>query len=225
MELEEMKIVWNKFDKKLDTLLLLNEQNARAITLQKVKSSLRQYFIVRSLEVAFGLFAINFLADVALGAISVPSVFASALILCAFTILSVAGCVNQITQAIQIDYAAPIPTLQKNLVRIESQTLVFTRFLMLFLPLYPVYLIIGAWYLTGVDIVSTGNSAWWFAQIIFAIACMPLIVWLWRKISYQNIDTPWVKTIIRGIGGTSLTRAMTLVRDIEESEVKGKILL
>jgi hypothetical protein len=198
-------------------LLLLNEQNARLLALRKVKSSLQQYIVFRSLEIVLGLFAINFLADVALSAISVPNVWISALILCAFVVLGVAGCVNQIFWASQIDYAAPLPTLQKNLVRIESQTLVFTRFLMLLLPLYPVYLIVGAWWLTGIDIVQEGNSAWWWAQVIFAVACMPLIIWLWRKISYRNIDIPWVKTVIRGIGGTSLTRAMTLVHELETS--------
>ena len=225
MELEEMKTIWGQFDKKLNTLLLLNEQHARQLTLQKVKSSLTWYIVFRSIELVFGLLAIDFLANVALDASSVPSVFVSALILCAFTILSVAVCVNQITQASQIDYAANISTLQENLLRIESQTLVFTRFLMLLLPLSPAYLIVGAWWLTGIDIVSEGNSAWWLAQIVFAIACMPLIIWLWWKISYRNIDIPWVKIVIRGIGGTPLTRAMMLVRDIEESEVEGKILL
>lgn len=217
MELEEMKTIWGQFDKKLDTLLLLNEQHARQLTLQKVKSSLYRHIISRSIELVIGLIAISFLADVALGASSVPSVLVSALILCAFTILGVAACVNQIYWVSQIDYAASIPTLQKNLLRLESQTLVFTRFLMLLLPLYPVYLIVGAWCLTGIDIVSEGNSAWWLAQIIFAIACLPLIIWLWRKISYRNIDIPWVKTVIRGIGGTSLTRAMTLVHELETS--------
>jgi hypothetical protein len=86
---------------------------------------------------------------------------------------------------------------------------------MLLLPLYPVYLIVGAWWLTGIDIVREGNSAWWWAQVIFAVACMPLIIWLWRKISYRNIDTPWVKAVIRGIGGASLTRAMMLVHELE----------
>jgi hypothetical protein len=215
MELEEMKTIWGQFDKKLDTLLLLNEQHARQLTLQKLKSSLLWYIVFRSIELVIGLCAINFLADVALHASSVPSVLVSALILCAFTILGVAGCVNQITQASQIDYAASVPALQKNLLRLESQTLVFTRFLMLLLPLYPTYLIVGAWWLAGIDIVSDGNSAWWLAQIAFAVACMPLVIWLWRKISYQNIDTPWVRAVIRGIGGTSLTRAMTLVHELE----------
>jgi hypothetical protein len=210
-----MKTIWGQFDKKLDMLLLLNEQNARLVALRKVKSSLQQYIVFRSLEIVLGLFAINFLADVALSATSVPNVWISALILCAFTVLGVAGCVNQIFWASQVDYAAPLPTLQKNLVRIESQTLVFTRFLMLLLPLYPVYLIVGAWWLTGIDIVREGNSAWWWAQVIFAVACMPLIIWLWRKISYRNIDTPWVKAVIRGIGGASLTRAMMLVHELE----------
>ncbi|MFY8001669.1 MAG: hypothetical protein ACOVSW_23965 [Candidatus Kapaibacteriota bacterium] len=215
MELEEMQKIWGQFDKKLDTLLLLNEQNARALTLQKVKSSLRQYFFVRIIEILIGLVAINYLADIALAASSVPSVLASALILCAFTVLGVSGCVNQMYWASQIDYAAPLSALQKSLLKIESQTLAFTRFLMLLLPLYPAYLIVGAWWLTGIDIVQEGNSAWWLAQIIFAVACVPLIAWLWRKISYRNIETPWVKTVIRGIGGTSLTRAMALVQELE----------
>ncbi|MCU0428253.1 MAG: hypothetical protein MUF71_21790 [Candidatus Kapabacteria bacterium] len=215
MELEEMKTVWKQFDTKLDSLLLLNEQHARALTLQKVKSSLHWYIVFRLIEIVIGLLAINFLADIALSASSVPSVVVSALILCAFTVLGVSGCVNQIYGASQIDYAASIPTLQKNLLRLESQTLVFTRFLLLLLPLYSAYLIVGAWWLMGIDIVQEGNSAWWLAQVIFAIACLPLIVWLWRKISYQNIETPWVKTVIRSIGGASLTRAMTLVHELE----------
>ena len=210
-----MQLAWGQFDKKLDTLLRFNEQHARALTLQKVKSSLRQYFLFRSIELMIGLIAINYLADIALTSSSVPSVLASALILCGFTILGVAGCVNQLYWASQVDYAAPSATLQKNLLKIESQTLMFTRFLMLLLPLYPAYLIVGAWWLTGIDIVQEGNSAWWLAQIIFAAACVPLIAWLWRKISYRNIETLWVKTVIRGIGGTSLTRAMALVQELE----------
>jgi hypothetical protein len=45
---------------------------------------------------------------------------------------------------------------------------------------------------------------------------IPIGVWLYREISYKNINKKWVKNIIEKSAGNSVTKAMEFLKELEE---------
>jgi hypothetical protein len=120
-----------------------------------------------------------------------------------------------------VDYAAPVTILQKQLVRIRSHALLLLRIALLQFPLFMVYLVIGAKLITTLNILRTGDTAWLLSQFALSIAFVPLVVWLWRKISPANMHIAWVGGMVRSVGGEGLASAMALLNELEvfDSEV------
>jgi hypothetical protein len=221
MELEDFKTIWGAYDQKLDKALQYNAAAVRSLTLGKVQSALRRFMTVRMVEAVLAFIVIGFLSDMALEAGAEWGVMASALTLCLFAVVGLVGCVQQMILAARVDYAAPIPMLQKNLIALESHALGFARFALLSFPLYLAYIVVFFKAFWDVNILATADTNWLIAQSIVGAAFVPPVIWLWRTVNHRNIHIPWVAALIRQIGGEPLTAAMVLLREIEEFESEG----
>lgn len=220
MELEDFKTIWGAYDQKLDKALQYNAAAVRALTLGKVQSALRRFMTVRMVEAVLAFIVISFLSGMALDAGAEWGVMASALTLCLFAVVGLVGCVQQMVLAARVDYAAPIPALQKNLIALESHALGFARFALLSFPLYLAYIVVIFKALWDVNILASADTNWLIAQIIVGAAFVPPVIWLWRTVNHRNIHIPWVAALIEQIGGESLTAAMVLLREIEGFETE-----
>lgn len=218
MELEDFKTIWGAYDQKLDKALQYNAAAVRSLTLGKVQSALRRFMTVRMVEAVLAFIVISFLSDMALDAGAEWGIMASALTLCLFAVVGLVGCIQQMILAARVDYSASIPMLQKNLIALESHALGFARFALLSFPLYLAYIVVVFKALWDVNILATADTNWLIAQGIVGAAFVPPVVWLWRTVNHRNIHIPWVATLIRQIGGESLTAAMVLLSEIEEFE-------
>ena len=66
------------------------------------------------------------------------------------------------------------------------------------------------WVHTGA-IFALGNMALGF--LLF-----PFIWWVFKKISYKNMNIPWVKYLIEHAGGKTIVRAMEFLNEIDDYE-------
>jgi formate-dependent nitrite reductase membrane component NrfD len=83
------------------------------------------------------------------------------------------------------------------------------------LPVYLAYPMVGFKALGNFDL-STINSSWWTANIIFSVAILPLCIWLYMQVSYKNIHKKWVKFIIEKSGGNTIRKAMEFTKEIDD---------
>jgi hypothetical protein len=224
MELEALKKSWEEYDKKLDQNLKLNKQIFKEMNLTKTRLSLRSILIFRILEILFFVIAV-----IALGSFignhwgSMQFVIPAA-ILHIFAIIGLAGSIGQIALIAQIDYAAPITIMQKKLEQVKMHMVQVTRLMMLSIPFYLAYAVLGFKLFFGVDIVAQGDPNWWLANIILSLLFIPLAIWIYQKLSWKNMHIPWVKSFIYSAGGKQITKAMGFLQEIDNFEKETTIL-
>jgi hypothetical protein len=218
MELEALKKSWEQYDKKLDQYLKLNQRIFKEMKLTKTRSNLRKILIFRILESVIFLVAI-----LALGSFigkhwsSIQFVIPAA-ILQIFAITGLAGSIGQIALISQINFAAPITEMQKKLEQMKMHMIQTARLMILSIPFYLAYIVLGFKIFFGVDIVAQGDPDWWLGNIILSLLFIPLAVWIYRKLSWKNMHIPWIKSFIYSIGGKQMTKAMDFLQEIDSFE-------
>ncbi|MBS1516460.1 MAG: hypothetical protein JSS91_00045 [Bacteroidetes bacterium] len=220
MELEKLKTIWDGYDEKLDETLEINRELLTALKLEKVKSKLRKFVLLRIVELVFTVWAVSFLWDFAADHISLIQFVLPAAVLMIFFILGIAGIVRQFVAIGMIDYSEPVIEIQKKLVLLESHVLMVIRVALLSLPFYMAYIIIGAEYFFGTDIVTSADSGWLTAQLIFSLLLIPAALWLYFKLSYKNIEKPYLRKFLDYSAGSQLGNSLKLMKEIDEFEKK-----
>jgi hypothetical protein len=224
MDTNELKNMWQAYDARLEKSLTLNARCIEAIQSQKVKSaftSLRSYKIY---EMALGLLFLFALGKFLYANQAKFYFVAAAGVLMLFCVVAIIGAVKQIALIAQTRYDQNIIDNQKKLTMFQSSVLLQTsiikylRLLLLSLPFYTAYIIIGFKLLFNIDIVTTGDHTWWIAQIILSLLFVPVSLWLYGKISINNMHIKWVRTFIESAGGKSIGKALRYIKELDEFE-------
>lgn len=215
MELSEIKTMWQAYDTKLEKSLKLNLRCLELIQAQKVKSKLTPLLWQRVIEIALHLIVIFWLIGFLYKNLFQFPYAISAIALIVFYIIAFINCLKQIITIKQLDYSNDIITIQSSLVMLQTHIVDYMRLTFLCIPTYLAYPIIAFKALTHFDIVSHLNGNWWTGQIIFSIALIPLCIWLYNQVSYNNIQKKWVKYIIQKSSGTRVTKAMEFIKELE----------
>jgi hypothetical protein len=61
------------------------------------------------------------------------------------------------------------------------------------------------------------------ANVIFGFLLFPFIWRVFKKISYKNMNIPWVKYLIEHAGGKTIVRAMEFLNEIDVYENKSDV--
>jgi uncharacterized membrane protein len=235
MEAEELKNLWALYDAKLEQTLsvsttlraaMLNEQlNERTGRLQ---STLKPLLYWRAAEAFVALVVVSWLADFIIATLPALELVLPAAVLAVCVIVGLVGSVQQIVLISTMDYAQPIAELQQRLTLIALHAVQFLRFGIVQLPLWAAYMIVGFKVLWDVNIVSEANPAFWMAVGAVSMAFIPLTIWLYRSLRYENRHSKWVQTVFDSIGGKHLATAMQFVEDLktftEESSLEHDVV-
>ncbi len=223
MELEALKNTWEQYDKKLDQSLKINQRIFKEMNLNKTRSSLRNVLIFRMLETLIFLAAVIALGGFIGNHWGSWQFVVPAIILDIFAIIGLSGSIGQIALIVQIDYAAPITVMQKKLEQVKTHMVQITRLLLLSIPFYLAYVILGFKLVAGIDIVAVGAPQWWVVNILVSLLLIPLAVWIYRKLNWKNIHIPWVRSFIYGSGGKQVVKAMGFLKEIDSFEKEEKV--
>jgi len=214
MELSELKSIWEAYDTKLEKSLKLNLHCLQMIQSQKVRSKLKPLLWLRIAEVILHAIVIIWLAGFFIKNISVLQYVLSASVLILFFGIAFANGVKQIIILTEINNNEDILTIQKKLSILQSHIVDYVRLTFLGIPTYLAYPIIGFKELANFNIVSI-NHNWWIAQFVFTIIIIPICIWVYNQVTYRNIHKKWVKFIIEMSLGSSVTKAMQFIKELD----------
>jgi len=120
MELDEMKLVWQALDRRLEQQHVLNLQMFRDSRLDKMQRGLRPLAWGQALQIAVGVVGLLLFAPMWIADRDKLSVLLAGLVLHLYFIgLIVIGVVVQ-TQIARIDYAAPVTLIQRQLLGLRK---------------------------------------------------------------------------------------------------------
>lgn len=216
MKLEELEQAWQQYDQKLDKYLQLNQKILKEINVQKMRPLVRRMMFNQVFGGAIFFVIIMVLGGFMVNHVQQVPLLVSAFILQVFAVTGLVGNINQWATLSQIDCAGPVTEIQQKLQNFKANLLQYTRLLMLSAPFYLTYIILGFHIIWDVDIYTQADQRWWAMQIAFSLALLPVAIWLYRKLNYRNIHIAWVKGFVESAAGKSVSRAMAVLRELEE---------
>lgn len=216
MNLDEMKQTWTEHTAKLDRLVKLNLQALQSAQVDKSQAALSRYRTLRLIELISGVVFAGLLGAYLVSRLAVPSLAIPALILDAFTIAAIAGCVRQLILLHQISFADPVTTIQAKLEAVKLHMLETSRLMILSLPFYFAWVVIGFDLLFGVNILAVGNRPWIYANVAVSLAFLLPAVWIFRNLNFRNAGHPVIRLFINGAGGKQVLAATDFLNRIEQ---------
>ncbi|MDN5212046.1 hypothetical protein QQ020_08285 [Fulvivirgaceae bacterium BMA12] len=217
MELSELKNTWLAYEKKLDRTWKLNLQLLRTTNLDKARSKIQRLTWIVGTTLAFYLLSSLFLLFFSIQHITIIHMAAAGIILTVWSLAIAIGAMQQLALINQLDYAAPVTTLQKKLEVLRLIVLKYFRLAIWILPFYMAFQIVSAEVLFGYDIIKQAKENWLIWQAGLSIAFIPLTIWLHQKLNPKNMHKSWMKKVLKG-NGSQITEAIEFIREIEKFE-------
>ncbi len=214
MELDEMKLAWQTLDRRLEQQHALNVQMFRDTRLDKMRRGLRPLVWGQALQMVLGVLGLMVLAPIWVTHWRDPAVLISGVVMHVYCIgLIVFGAVVE-SRVAQIDYAAPVLTIQRQLLKLRR--------------IYAVggALVIGLpwWFLTAPllvvltrgAIMQVAPSVIWIQLAVGAVGL--LATWWFNRWSHRPERAAWGRKLDDSTTGASLRRALATTDEIARFE-------
>jgi hypothetical protein len=222
MNENEIKLLWQSTNAKLESSIAINKKNMEDITKMKAQNFLASMKPIKLFTLIAGiLWAIPlsfFIVNLFIHAYDKVSLFFlySALIQVSITTIAVAMYIHQIILINKIDFSEPVLNIQENLSQLKISTLNIARILFLQLPVWTTF------YLSK-SLFTNGNLFLLALQSIVTLAFLFIAIWLFINIKYENRNKKWFQLIFTGKEWQPLLQSMALINDLqnfqnEESE-------
>jgi hypothetical protein len=214
MNENELKLLWQSSNKKIEESLTINKNNSEDITRLKVQNFLSTMKPVKIFTLAIGILWIIMagavLANLFVNAYDKISLFFlySAGIQVLITAIAVGIYIHQLDLIYNTDFSDSVIVIQQKLSKLKLSTLTVTRILFLQLPVWTTFY----W---NEALFENGNVSLWVIQIIITLMFTYLSLWLFFNIKYKNRNKRWFKLIFSGREWQPILQAMELIRRIE----------
>jgi len=209
MNEQELKSIWQSYDKKIDKILEINRQQLTAIQTQKAESKIQSFMRSHVVVMVTGIVWVLFLSlilyyahfsiffTVSLSGIILFNVFAVVLYLRHIIILS------------QVNIAESITAAQTKLSQVRVSYTQAGRVLLLQAPFY------CTWWYTE-ELVRNGGPLFWIVNLAVLSFFTGLSIYLFTKLSHRNKSDNWVKRVDKSLGTEKLEQASAFLQEIEE---------
>ena len=213
MELDDFKAAWQTLDRRLAEQNALNIHLFKEAKLTQVKSQLRPLVIGQVVQLIAGILMSLLFGSFWVDHLDTPHLMLCGLALHAYGILFIVLAGRELYAINQIDYAAPVVEIQKQLAnlrtwRIRMAPLFAITGSVIWIPLL---LVIFAW--LGADVwTNDPNVVYWFiaSSVISLAIVFGIIQWL-RHPSRQHLAS----SLDEGSVGGSIRRAQGTLAELE----------
>ena len=219
MELDELRVKWTEYDRKLETNLRLNRQLLREACLGRAKSALQRLILGLALEAAAVFVVLIALGSFLCAHWAVPRFAFPGVALDLGTIAVFAALIGQLTAAAQIDYGGPIITIQKQIEALRVRRIRYLPGVFLGATLaWPPLLIVACEGLVGLDAYRLFGAVWLLVNLLFGLAVIPVGLWLSKRFSVRLDRSPLLQRLRADLTGHSLNAAIGCLATISEFE-------
>lgn len=207
MELDELKAAWQVMEQRLD------EREARSLTLlretrlARTRGALQGLAWGQVLQLAIWIAVLAVTVRFWLQHRATTHLLVFGLVLHAYAVLTLLQSVRQLLLLAQVDYAAPVVVLQRQLALLRRARL--RNQLWLGLPwwmMWVVATVVGMQWLGGVDLYAA-KPAWVHAALAFGALGMVLTLWLPRAFAHTPRGSRFLQRRLDDLAGRSLVRA------------------
>ena len=215
MELDELKQAWHTLDLRLQRQATLNLQIFAEGRLDKTRSTLRWMMWRQAFQIAIWTALLVFvIGPFWIEHRATTHLLVLGLVIHAYAVLTIGVSVLQIVLMARIDMAAPVVTIQRQLVQLRS--LRIRHNLLLSLPWWPLWvvgLVVGVKWWMGIDLYAIApRFFYWTLGVGFAGLFATL--WIARKLAARAQATGKPAPMADDLAGYSLRRAIDNLDEI-----------
>jgi hypothetical protein len=91
------------------------------------------------------------------------------------------------------------------------------------IPFYMAYITIFSRMFFVYDFWIHVGATFSLINVAISVLLFPFIWWVFKKISYKNMNIPWVKYLVEHAGGETIVRAMEFLNEIDAYENKSDV--
>lgn len=211
MNLDDFKSSWIANDRQLDDTLRLNLK-LHALGGAETALQRHQRFVVIELILnvllllAVGSFVGDHLAE--------PRFLLPALVLHLAAIALTAACVRQIVLISGIDYSEPLISIQTRVERLNIERIRMTQWTFISAPLlWTPLLIVSLKALLGLDAWAVLDPTWLFANVLFGIVFLGVMLWAARHAASRFPHSPRLQRLADDLSDRSLLVARKSLDD------------
>ncbi len=218
MEDNELKNMWKEYDRKIEESKILNLQswvlNLQAfeyIKTEKAKSKLNALSRQKKWMIALGFVWLFFLIFLIVNSLEFSKAFFIISVGCIalFTLIAIVTYIRHVILIDEIDNSESLVETQEKAAKLQSSTLQTGRILFLQTPFYSTFF----W---SQQMITDAPLAFWTISFPIAIFFVWLSVWLYRNISFKNVNKKWFKILFSSSEWTSVTKALQYLEEINE---------
>ena len=195
----------------LMNVMQLNMDCIITVQTQKAKSKLTSVAIIKVLGILLGLLWVWLLGSLGFAAYIVGNVFfaVSAGIVMLISIIAIIVYIKHLVLIAQIKESDTITYTQRKLAELQTSTLKITRILFLQMPFY------STWFITPTLLANAGTG-WLIVQIVTTASLTFLSIWLYRNISFKNVNKKWFRILFGNTEWTGVTKAIAFMKEIDD---------
>lgn len=219
MQIDDLKQLWTAHGENLERSLSINERLLRETLLRKVRSAFILFQVWRTFEVVIGtattVASIAVLADHANDPLYMIVAGGLAVLTAWVTVL----CAYGLVKSCEVDYAASITTLQRNIeqIRLADYRAFKWALLLGIVAWLPIALILFE-SLTGFDALARVGLAWLIANVIFGLICLGVGHAFSRRYLERADLRPWARTLLETLSARAVQSATAHLTELARFE-------
>jgi hypothetical protein len=222
MELDELRSTWISHNEKLEQRIRINEAQIEHIQKQRVESKLAPLFRHRLVEMGFHAVFIILLTIFLVQNIRQTPYAISGTILLVLYLVLFTNAFRLAKMIRQMDYNQDIAAIQTALTVLQTRIINYAKMTVLFIPAFLSYpVVVGKVIkdyqikaLADFDVIAKSNGSWWTMQLVVTCILLPLGIWFYSEVTYQNMHKKWVKDFIRKSSGKRVEKAMEFLNEL-----------
>lgn len=219
MELDDLKELWIRSNRKLEASMRLNAQLLQQMNLGKTESSVRRLSWGLWVELALNALAVAIVGSFAADHLREPRFLIPALALDGYALALLVARIRELADLASVDYAEPVLAIEKRLEALRLRRIRATIWTLLFAPLMWVpLLVVSLQGLFGVDVYAAAAPSWFVANLLFGLAVIPVGMLLARRYGHVFERSSPARGIADLIAGHSLAEALDYLDTIRRFE-------
>lgn len=209
MNEEELKRIWQSYDRKIEKVLAINRQQLQELQTQKADSKIQSFRRNHIRVMLAGVLWILFLSFLVYHSLNNIYFTISAGIIILFNVFAVLLYLRHILMLNQINLTGSIAQTQHQLLKVYTSYTQAGRVLLLQAPFFCTF-----WYTD--ELVRHAGPEFWIIQFAIVTFFTALSVYLFRQLSRHNPSDRWRRISNKYFGAEKLQKAMDFLREAEE---------
>ena len=212
MSADEFQELWKAYDARLERTMSISRRLFTELQRQKVGAELRPVVQSRVVGIVAGVVWMALMGFCGYVVRTQPVMVISFGVFFVCTALGVAGCIRDVAVIRELNYACNIMETQRRLAGLQSTMFRDLRLAWLQLPFWASFFVSNAF-------IRNSGAALYFIELPIFLGLVVLAVVLYRNLTVENVGKKrWVAAMVRSAGSRRLSRAIELLKELEEFE-------